>query len=194
MIKIVKRVKTKHLLLGLLLASLSLNFLLIIHRISRQREKPQLPPYESELIEKQRCQDVQYHFDILSEETKKHTEIMRKLKEKCQDPLQDEVVDLNNDGNMEILILTSNAGCVSCHYRWAYIYYNGELRLIKSGHELEIVSEPERNGFYVIEGILSDNEPWCCPSKALKIFYQWDNSRPIPEFLPVEAAIEPYSN
>lgn len=115
------------------------------------------------------------------------------LKENCLWLLEAKIEDYDGDNQNEIAMVTSGAGCGSCHGNILYIIKDDRVIFQKEAEDIGIQPAKDLPGFTIKHPIRKDNEPLCCPSEGIVEFYKTKGIGETNEsFNKVREIVEPY--
>lgn len=148
-----------------------------------------------ELIsEESRCSDECLRLEEASKEVDGNKKAISILKENCLWLLGTEHEDFDGDKKKEILMVTSGAGCGSCHVKNTYIIKNEEIIFEKVVNEPEVRLADKYTGFEIKEALNKDNSPaTCCPDKYIVYSYRLQKGgKGLNTFYKFAERVEPY--
>lgn len=116
------------------------------------------------------------------------------LKEKCLWLMDHStlIADFDGDGKDEIAMITSGAGCGSCHGQEIRIIKDNKVVFYKEGWEFTIRPIGNSSGFLLKQPIIKEDKGYCCPSEGVVEEYR-ANKNGLEKFIKVSEFKEPYS-
>lgn len=118
------------------------------------------------------------------------------LKEKCLWLMEHSTLlaDFDGDGKDEIAMITSEAGCGSCHGQEIRIIKDNEVIFYQDGWEFTIRPIENYPGFILKQPIIKEGEGFCCPSEGMVEEYKLNKDEGVLEkFIKISEFKEPYN-
>lgn len=115
------------------------------------------------------------------------------IEDNCLWVLNSSLADFDGDGKDEIAMITSGAGCGSCHGQEIRIIKNDEIIFYKEGEDFSILPAKNFTGFTLEYPVRKENEGYGDPSEGIVESYKLKNSGSrIPAFYKFSEKKEPY--
>lgn len=94
------------------------------------------------------------------------------LKQNCLQILNVVETDFDGDREKEIAMITSGAGCVSCHGQEVRIIKGDKVIFYKEGENFTVLPTKDFIGFLLKYPLRKDGEGYCCPSEGVVESYK----------------------
>src|SRR3989339_1206230 len=130
------KLQPKSLLLVTLVFALGVFLGTKLDNLRDQKTFPSPPGDSSQKHAKTGCSDSELYLDKLNERVKNNPTALTVIKDKCLWVLHDEFFDATGDEKKELFMITSGAGCGSCHGQELYVFSDEKEVFHFSGQDI----------------------------------------------------------
>lgn len=109
--------------------------------------------------------------EMLDPKIKDNVLIYQTLKDRCTVSLKTYFNDFTNDGCDEVILITSGAGCASCHAQQLLIFKDDQLIFEKGGSDLIFTLNPDKQDEFTLQSYKS-----IPPADSTKYTYKYNKT------------------